>query len=87
MSEATIEQWFGARFDQLDALDQQPERHPIDEIQTLAIGQPSHRLMFGDHLVFFIVSHADACVEIDRFVHGARDRSRDRVDLDRPSDD
>lgn len=76
--EETIDRWFGKLLNRIDALEQSPKRHPVDEIQSGAINAPSRKMVHGDYLVFYTVADAEGRVEVDRFVHGARDRSSDR---------
>jgi hypothetical protein len=41
------------------------------------MGEPSRKMVFGDYLVFYTVADNGGRVEVDRFVHGARDRKRE----------
>ena len=77
MSEQRIESWFGKLFDELDALRESPRRHPVDEVQSQAIGSPSHKKVYDGYLAFYRVDDERRIVRVDRFVHGARDRSKD----------
>lgn len=78
----TIDRWFTKLLSQIDTLEESPKRYPVDEIQTKAIGHTIRKMVFGDYLVFYSVFDDTRRVEIDRFMHGARDRTAGLEDLD-----
>lgn len=68
---ATIERWFAWLFDKAKALEEFPERYPVDKIQSEVTGEETRRFIVDDYLVFYQVDHDQRKVSVVAFVHGA----------------
>ena len=68
---ATIEQWYVKLFELIDSLDEWPDRFPVDEVQSEAVGEEIRKLNVGDYLVFYQVDHERKEVNVFAFMHGA----------------
>lgn len=72
VSEAVIERWIISLFDTIDQLYELPHRYPIDPGFSLDTGRDTHKLVFGNYLVFFEIDDARSLVRVVGFTHGAR---------------
>lgn len=64
--------WLARLWDAIDDLEEMPRRFPVDDIQTTATGRPTHKMNFGDYLVFYQVDDEQSQVRVIGFMHGAR---------------
>lgn len=71
VSVETIDAWFGRLYAQLDGIEAWPRLYPVDEAYSAAVGRESHKINFGDHLVFYQVDDAGREVNVVALVHGA----------------
>ena len=69
-----INGWYAKLYELIDGLYKSPRRFPVDEVQSRITGHETHKLNFGDYLVFYQVDDKRRQVNLVTFRHGARRR-------------
>jgi len=64
--------WLERLWDAMENLATLPERSPVSQPESEALGTDIRKLAFGDYILFYCVDHDQAIVEIVRFRHSAR---------------
>jgi plasmid stabilization system protein ParE len=68
---ATIKRWYGDLLEAIDQLAFMPNRQPLSK-WTTPDGRPVRKLIFGDHIILFVVNEREQVVTVLQFRHGAR---------------
>lgn len=74
VSRDVVEAWYDRLFKQIDALREWPRLYPVDEYYSGDVGRPTHKLNFGNYLVFYQLDDDRRQVNVVAFIHGARRR-------------
>jgi plasmid stabilization system protein ParE len=66
--------WLARLLEEIDTLEQMPQRYGLDEYQTRTHGTDVHRMVFErTYLVFYTIDQERSRVDVISFTHGAQE--------------